>query len=296
MSHARRRIPGVTYGVAIRCAGRHNFLVPTSFTNLILRFLLAFYALKHGIQLHGYAFLSNHYHLVLTDVGGVLGEFMRDFNSQVARILNARLGRGENLFSRDGYEAWELGSEDLVPHLAYVAANPVAAGLVSDPARWPGLLSLPEDFGAPGRRAVQPEAGFYGRGPSKRYPQQVRLELTLPPGIESPEAFLRDLRREVAVQVEAARSERPGQVYLPPSALARVDPQSAPPGGTRPDFQVRPHLARGASREWKAELKAWREAYSHALYAWKAGVRTVTFPPGTYLMRRLHRAKVAPLH
>lgn len=297
MSHARRRLPGATYGLAIRCSERRCFLAPSLATTLLLRFMLACYAAKHGIQLHGFAFLSNHYHLVLTDVRGSLGDFMRDLNAQVARVLNARFGRGENLFSSRGYEAWELESNEVAGHLAYVINNPVAAGLVRAPAEWPGLISLPEDYERGPRRVRQPEVGFYGRGPSKALPEQVDLELTPPPGYATPAAFVADLRFHLQAETQASLADfGPGHVWLPPAALRDQDPKSAPPGGTRPTFQIRPHLARGASAERRAELKAWREAYAHALYAWRAGVRDVVFPAGTFRMARLHRARVAPLH
>ena len=294
MSHARCRIEGTTYGLAIRCAGRHCYLVPTLQTTSTLHFLLAHYAGCYGIEVHGYAFLSTHYHLVVTDTRGLLGAFMRDLNSQVARILNFRLERRENLFSRDGYEAWQLDTEDVVGHLAYLAANPVEAGLVRDPADWPGLLSLPASFSSGPRRAYQPEQGFYGRGRSKRYPEFVDLELTLPPNMTSEDTFVRDFQRQLDARVQAALRSRRSRVWPPISALRSVDPHWVPPGETRPDFQVRPHLAKGASPERKRALQAWREAYKHAIYAWKAGVRDVQFPPGTYLMRHLHKARVAP--
>ena len=297
MSHPCRRIPGTTYGLAIRCSERRHFLAPTAETNLALLFLLACAASKHGILIHGYAFLSNHYHLVVTDPRGVLGDFMRDLNSQIARVLNHRLGRGENLFNREGYEAWELESDDVIGHLAYVAANPTDSGLVKDPADWPGLISLPDDFERAPRRVYQPEAGFYGRGQSKTYPAHVDLELTLPPGCESKQSLLQAFRFTLEAKLEAAhRKWGPAHVWPPIQSLRRVDPFSAPRDGTRPTFTVRPHLAKGASAERKQDLKAWREAYSHALYAWRSGVREVVFPAGTFLMRRLHRARIAPLH
>lgn len=172
----------------------------------------------------------------------------------------------------------------------------MAAGLVSDPAHWPGLISLPADFDRP-RRIAQPESGFFGRGRSKAYPDHVELELTLPPGYDSREAFLTDFRFHLAAELEGARRDLgPGHVYPPKAAIQSQDPCSAPPGGTIPDFTTQPHLAKAASPERKAGLKAWREAYAHALYAWRHGVRDVAFPPGTFLMRRLHRARVAPLH
>ena len=222
---------------------------------------------------------------------------MRDLNSQVARVLNHRLDRCENLFNREGYVAFELESGDVVGHLAYLAANPTAAGLVKDPDDWPGQLSLPDDFNQPPQRVYQPEAGFYGRGQSKTYPAHVDLELTLPPGFESQDSFLNAFRFQLKAHLDVARRKRgPGHVWPPTHSLPRVDPFSAPPGSRRPTFKVRPHLAKSASVERKQDLKSWREAYRHALYAWQAGAREVVFPAGTFLMGRLHRARVAPLH
>ena len=89
MSQARCRPRGKTYALALRCSEQRLFLLPASFTTLVVRFLLGFYALKHGIQLHGYAFMSNHYHLVLTDAEATLGDFMRDLNSRLAGVATA---------------------------------------------------------------------------------------------------------------------------------------------------------------------------------------------------------------
>ncbi len=65
------------------------------------------YARKHGIMLYALVLMANHYHLLGLDKHGHLPDFMRDLNSFVARILNARYGRDDKFWSGDGYRSSE---------------------------------------------------------------------------------------------------------------------------------------------------------------------------------------------
>jgi putative transposase len=93
--------------------------------------------------------LSNHVHLVVTDTRGQLPRFMQYLDSLVARAVNASLGRFERFWANDGsYSAVEpIDPADVVGKIAYVLANPVAAGLVRRAAQWPGLWTAPEQLG-----------------------------------------------------------------------------------------------------------------------------------------------------
>jgi hypothetical protein len=62
-----------------------------------------------------------------------------------------------------------------------------------------------------------------------------------------------------------------------------------------PRFGCNPTFAVGrgqgdARRDAIAALRAFRAAYRAALDGWKAGLRDVVFPAGTWLMRVLHGA------
>ena len=96
---------------------------------------------RYGFQLYGYAFLSNHYSLLL----GVrdpqhLATVMGYINSNIAR----ELGRKEHSNWRDKF--WSrrhrailiLSEEDLVERLRYLLANGTKEHLVTKPQRWPG--------------------------------------------------------------------------------------------------------------------------------------------------------------
>jgi REP element-mobilizing transposase RayT len=87
--------------VTVRCPFQEFKLVPIETTTMALLFHLAECAIRYGIQVHDFCFMSNHYHLVLTDPQGRLPDFMRDFNSAVARVLNYVAGARENVFSTE---------------------------------------------------------------------------------------------------------------------------------------------------------------------------------------------------
>ena len=126
MSHARQVFKGSTLVVVRRCSEQRFFLLPRRRVNRILAFLLAHYAEKHGIELHGFVFMSNHFHIVLTDTCGTLPLFMGEFDAMVTRALNHALGRRGTLWESGSYSSWPLKSEaDVLHQLAYVAANPV---------------------------------------------------------------------------------------------------------------------------------------------------------------------------
>ncbi len=91
--------------------------------------------------MHAFCVLSNHCHLIITDLDARLPAFMQYLDSLVARAVNASLGRFEGFWATDGsYSAVEpLDPSHIVAKTAYVLANPVAAGLVRRRADWPGL-------------------------------------------------------------------------------------------------------------------------------------------------------------
>ena len=89
---------------------RMFLLLPTLQTRMILRYCLAYAVSRTSIQLHDFVFMSNHYHLVLTDLLGELPAFMRELNSLIARALNASQGRWEAVWSSEPYCAPKANS------------------------------------------------------------------------------------------------------------------------------------------------------------------------------------------
>src|SRR5512145_2127436 len=158
----RRVLPGTTYLVTRRCSERRFFLRPSKLTNAIFLYVLAIAARRYEVAIHACCVLSNHCHLVLTDQAGRLPAFMQFLDSLVARAVNASLGRFEGFWATDGsYSAVEpLAPADVVAKVAYVLANPVAAGLVERGAEWPGLWTSPEQIGSAKLTARRPTVFF----------------------------------------------------------------------------------------------------------------------------------------
>jgi REP-associated tyrosine transposase len=291
VTQARQVFKGRTVAVAHRCSEQRFFLRPSRRVNQVLGFLLAVYAARHGIELHGFAFMGNHFHLILTDTRGRLPLFMGEFDSMVSRVLNHELGRRGRFWESTPYASWELKTrEEVLQHLAYVAANPTEAAQVRDPSRWRGLLSLPEQVGL--TRTLRPPArGLFGRGDGSALPSSADLSLTVPPYFSDPAGFRRLFRRalDATLQEIFSRIRR----FAGRNAVLDLDPFSAPVGAqSGPSFTLIPALT-NASAEDRAELKAWRQAMRQAFHAWRAGKDPV-FPAGAWLMPHRYGARVAP--
>ncbi|HZD87975.1 MAG TPA: hypothetical protein VE088_08220 [Gaiellaceae bacterium] len=98
-----------------------------------------------------YCLLTNHYHLILDVEDGLLPRGMHVLNLRYALHHNRRHGMRGHVQDRR-YWARRIGGEgDLLETFAYLARNPVKAGLCRSPARWPwssyaatvGLAPLP---------------------------------------------------------------------------------------------------------------------------------------------------------
>ena len=128
-----------------------------------------------------------------------------------------------------------------------------------------------------------------------------RAALTLPPALER--SYDAQAVRE-AVQVELERQERladqevkkRGWRVLGAERIRRLSPYRRatsfePLRDRNPTFAV----GRGQKKvfiEAVAELRAFRHAYRQALEQWRAGLRSVVFPQGTWCMCRVHGAAI----
>ena len=290
VSTPRRVIPGATYLVTRRCSERRFFLRPGPEVDAIILYCLALAADRHGILLHAYVVLSNHYHCILTDPRGVLPLFEHDFDLLVARALNARYAHFEAFWASGTYSAVVLTDRDAVlEKIAYVLANPVSAGLVCRSDLWPGLISRPQDIGAAPRVVPRPPHFFRQEG-SNALPAQVTLALAVPPGFE--DLPLEEVRAVVAARAseheERARRERQGRPFLGRRAVLQQRVTDRP-GDHEPHFGLNPRVA--GRDKWKriealARLRSFVAAYRRAWEQLKAGFRVAVFPAGTWKLRR----------
>lgn len=312
MTLPRRLLRDQTYLVTRRCSQRMFLLRPSVQVELVLTYCVAYAAKKYGILLHGWIVLANHVHLVCTDPHARLPAFMGWFDGHVARALNVHHRRGEAFWAPGSYSAVLLSDRAAVmDKLVYTLTNAVAAGLVSQPAEWPGLRTLPEDVGTLVLEATRPTFFFRkaedetdddedsARARQRRrfpprdpLPDHVSLALTKPPQFAdmTDDEFRAELARRVDDRVREIHEERAGRGltgWLGAEAVLLQDP-FATPGSAQPDGSLNPRVA--CRDKWRrielleTQVEFWR-AHREASVRFRAGERDVVFPEGTYWYR-----------
>jgi len=289
--------PGKTYLVTRRCILRSFLLTPCDEVNQLLLYAIGLYAPQFGIALHAVTALGSHWHLVCTDVLGVLPDFFQCLHSTIARAMNVFRERSGAFWEATQYGRVELLDEGTVlDKMVYVAANPVAAGLVALGHEWPGIRLLPDESGSRVIRATKPK--FYFRK-DDGLPDVVEFEIVRPRVHEELDnsEFASRLdaeceHRELELRCDA-RDE--GRSFLGAARVKAQDPFATPKtrdpvGGTTPRFASRnPNLLRRA----KEDYKSWVACYCDALERFNGLEREAEFPRGTWKMRVFHNVNCA---
>lgn len=267
--------------------------------NELYLYLLAVISRRHGVLVHGVTLMSTHEHLVLTDVRGCLPRFLAELHRTVALCVKA-LRRWEG-------EVWDGGktsvvelrtNEAIIEKLAYIAANPVVAGLVHRAADWPGIKTLPEDLGQ--ARWTAPRPSFYLDEANPIWPRVAILALA-PLHLHrvseehahtAVEAELQRLEKAAQAEVRAK-----GRTVVGARQLQRISPFKRA-RSWEPLRALNPTFAVGRSQRRAFfiavdVLRAFRTAYRDALNSWRSGLRATMFPRATWLMRELHGVVVS---
>src|SRR5690606_10812830 len=85
-----------------RVSNRFFLLKPDGSREMDQLFLyaLGLVAAKHGILVHAACVLSNHFHLVVTDLRGVLPQFLKEFHQYLALSVKAFRGWTTHVFDK----------------------------------------------------------------------------------------------------------------------------------------------------------------------------------------------------
>ena len=276
-----------------RVVQRMFLLRPDEGTNAIFGYCLAEAAERHGVELIAWTAMSNHYHAIVHDPGGTLPAFLEHFHKMLAKTLNAKHERWENLWSTEETCVTRLVTQkDIDDKVVYVLANPVAAHLVDRVADWPGASS----WGLMGRppKAVKRPPVFFRRRRSAMRPA-AELVAVAPPNLkgESYQQWVARIRRAVALEEDVLRAKRlrSRTKLVGRKAVLSTHPFSGPNKEAR-HRKLRPALACRDKERMKKEraiLKGFRVAYAKARRAYVTakgnGRSAVVFPAGTYLLR-----------
>lgn len=307
MTPARHIEEGQLVAVTMQAVGRSFRFLPTRQVTETIWFLFGVLVGEYGLAVHDFEFMSNHLHLLCTDVKGRLPDFMRDFDSLLARALNAIRGStGANI---EGYDMVVL-TDDVATLDAsvYTLVNACKANLVKRTRQWKGANSLALDYGqtiviprpkcglwAPSRPPKR-KGKFRSRGRAayrgrSKMPALTTFTLVRPPIMKDlSDEKLRALVREKVNERELELIEerrKTGQTVLGMNNVLRQHYQDTP-HSSRVLFQNRPRVS---GRDWwerlttlNARLKFEAENAA-ASRAFRAGDHEVVFPHGTWLMR-----------
>jgi REP element-mobilizing transposase RayT len=292
--------PGTRYLVTRRCHDRSFLMVPDDKREALkqlIGYALAYCLEKYGLLLHEAVFMSNHYHLVVTDVHGQLPAFKGLFNALVARSVNALRGRSDSFWSGDPPCDVTLESDErLVDRMAYTLANPAQAELVKWGRRWPGFTTWHLDFGDK-LKFRRPKTFF--DPDNHRHPATAELTLVRPAAY--PKLTDAELREHVRVTTRAREREKHKQMkaanrrFLGEKAVVQQRWDRSP---HRPEdrFGRRPKVSDANKWVRIAALqrnKSWEANYAAARDAFRDGDRDVEFPFGTWALQRWAGVKVA---
>jgi putative transposase len=89
-----------------------------------------------AVQCYSGCLMDNHYHLVVMTPWANLSAFTKLLNQQFTQYMNRRHGWTGHVFESRPTALLIDSDHYLLDALAYVARNPVTAGLVTDPAQW----------------------------------------------------------------------------------------------------------------------------------------------------------------
>jgi hypothetical protein len=272
-------------------------LRPDAGMNQIIVYLLAVIANRTGMQVHAVCAMSTHIHLVVTDVEGRLPTFLQAFHRLVALCTMVYRRWTGGIWDKSATSVVRLETPvAVVEKIAYVIANPVAAGLVRHAHEWPGATVSVDAIGKGTMTARRPDVYLN----PKNWADEATLQLSLPPTVgPGQEASFRDQVKAELDRLEAeahAESREQGRRFLGAARARTVSPM-ARATTVELTFDRNPTFAvgRGQGEDWEiaaAMVEAFRASYRAAFDQWCAGARSVPFPPGTWLMRILHGAAV----
>jgi putative transposase len=290
MTLPRRVVPAATYSLTRRCQDRRFYLKPGLDLNQIFLYALAAAQAKHGVFVHAFACMSNHSHENITDVHGVLPNFMRDLRREIGLAAKTLYRIPYNFWSAEKPTAVELhGEKAEQEQILYTLLNPVRAGLVGHASEWPGAISLP------GVREIEvrrPDGWF-----AADRPEVLTLKITPPPSWTGTEDQWHEwLATELAEREEVIRRARVKKGVLGKERVLQQHPFDRPGNADELLPSRNPAVATGGDaglmRSVIHALREWRRAYREALERWR-GDKTASFPFGTWWVVQRAGAAIA---
>jgi hypothetical protein len=257
----------------------------------IYLYCLAEAAERFSVTVHGWMAMSNHQHLVVRDDLGNLPEFLAHLHKMLAKALNAKWRRWENLWATEQPSVVHLvEAHDRFRKLVYLLVNPVEDDLVEHVADWPGASSLRLNISGRATTITRPRRFFRKDGPM---PAAVTLQAERLEGFEHLEqeewatlvrAAVRDVEQRARARRVLAKRRVLGRKWVLRASPTERPATEAPRRKLRPLLACRDESLRAQQLEL---VRSFRDAHAASLRQWLGGEREVLFPYGTYRMRHL---------
>jgi putative transposase len=278
-----------------RCTQRQFLLRPDAETNKAFIYCLGDAAQRFEIDVILPIAESNHHHTVFYDPHGRFPQFVEHFHKMLARCMNARWGRWENLWAAEEPCVTRLlDRAAVIDKLVYAASNPVKDLLVERAVQWPGTNGYRQLLHRKPMRAHRPPWFFSEDG---TMPEEITLELVIPAVLGPAEALIAEVRAGVEAVEHEMRAHRAktGAGIVGRKRVLEQDWRSSPTS-IEPRRTLRPRFAGGVDVRIPALLvyRAFLAEYRDARECWQTG-GTALFPPGTYWLARFAPVSVAPL-
>lgn len=274
------------YLVTRRCSQRQFLLTPDDEINNAIGYCLADASQRFKIDVLITTVESNHHHTVIYDRYGRFPQFIEHFHKLVAKCINKRRGRRENLWASGQACVTELLDYDtILDKLAYTAANPVKDMLVERATQWPGLNGYRALINGKTIRTRRPR--FFFRG-DRGWPEELSLTFSIPEELGDRDEILAALRERVEVyEADALNKRRTSGGRIVGRKTVLEQNWRGAPTSIEAERELRPRFAGklGPRKEAIEGYLAFLEHYRVARQEW-VRYGTGAFPAGTYWLAR----------
>jgi hypothetical protein len=250
------------------------------------------------VRLHGYVFLSNHLHLIISARGLIVADFMRYLLSNLAKKLSPLCrSRWWGRFWERRYSATPiLDEEALEARLRYVLSHGVKEGLVAHAREWEGLhcaMQLTNEtplgfrwFDWTKRWSAKRRPGFNPRDISSRYAAEFAedevLELApLPHWAAMPPAQ----RRAAAVRLVRDVELEHKKEHVLGMTNAKRESTALPQKRKRTPRPMCHATSREAHHQHRLEYRQFASVFRAASGEWLQGNVTAEFPADCFKPR-----------
>ena len=128
--------PGASYHITSRGNERKDIFKSPKDRQRFLSYLGSA-SIRYGALIHSYCLMDNHYHLLIETPVGNLSQIMQHINGGYAAYFNVKHHRSGHLF-QGRYRAIVVDVDEYAQQLSrYIHLNPVRAGIVDKPERYP---------------------------------------------------------------------------------------------------------------------------------------------------------------